>query len=67
MTQSVNETMEMYEQSTAHAGAGAAYISTGGVHHQSHRDLAMDSLFYSQNATDYELRTSILQFLNSAI
>jgi WD40 repeat protein len=55
VTQSVNETMEMYEQSTAHAGA-AGYISTGGVHHQSsHRDLAMDSLFYSQNATDYEL------------
>ena len=65
ITQSVNETMEMYEQSTAHRdGGGAAYITTGVSHHgggaavhhhASQRDLAMDSLFYTQNATDYEL------------
>ena len=57
VTQSVNETMEMYEQSTGHHDGGVAYVSHGGTttHHASHRDLAMDSLFYSQNATDYEL------------
>lgn len=59
VTQSVNETMEMFEQTTSHRDAGAAYAhnfaSSAAGHHASHRDLAMDSIFYSQNATDYEL------------
>lgn len=50
-TQSVNETMEMFEQTS-----GVPTTLTHSINHSSHRDLAMDSLFYSQNnATDYEL------------
>jgi hypothetical protein len=50
VTQSVNETMEMFEQSTH-----ASHRDLGYAHNASQRDLAMDSMFYTQNATDYEL------------
>jgi hypothetical protein len=54
VTQSVNETMEMFEQSTHASHRDLGYIQNIG-RHASHRDLAMDSMFYTQNATDYEL------------
>lgn len=61
VTQSVNETMEMFEQSTG-GGAGAAAAATGGLggytqnrHSSSYRDLAMDSFQYNQSSNEYEL------------
>ncbi|CAF0717725.1 unnamed protein product [Brachionus calyciflorus] len=68
VTQSVNETMEMYEQTLGGAGGTTtvttygptiAYNSSGlsqAAHHASHRDLAMSSMFFQQNNTgEYEL------------
>lgn len=66
----INETTEMFEQTSGGGGVTTTIIPTvttttyntsGGsmshsAHHSSHRNLAMDSLFYTQNnSSDYEL------------
>ncbi|RMZ99228.1 neurexin-1a-like isoform X9 [Brachionus plicatilis] len=66
VTQSVNETMEMYEQTLAGAGGTTttvttyalptvAYNSSHGAHHASQRDIAMSSMLFAHNNTEYEL------------